>query len=340
MLVARASHCPARRYHHFWKVFVAITLGFMKRIVLAGGSGFLGRELAAYFLKTKWDVVILARSPRNTDNGCREILWDGQTQGEWQKELDGAAAVVNLTGKSVNCRYNATNRKEILESRVNSTRVIGEAIGQCISPPAVWLNASTATVYKHTFGEPWDESGAMDAVAEAKDKFSVEVAKAWEGALNDAKRSETRKISMRMAMVLGLGKNSVFPVLRRLARLGLGGHMGSGNQYVSWIHVTDFCRAVDWLIHREDLEGPINIVAPNPVTNREMMRLLRQSCGAPFGLPAAEWMLEVGAFFLRTETELLLKSRRVIPGRLLKSGFQFQFPTMGEAFTNLVASGH
>jgi len=236
----------------------------------------------------------------------------------------------------VNCRYTASNRKEILESRVNSTRVIGQAIGQCANPPPVWLNASTATVYRHTFGEPWDEAGAMDSIAEAKDAFSVEVAKAWEQALDEAKTPRTRKIAMRMAMVLGLGKNSVFPVLRRLVRLGLGGKMGDGGQYVSWMHVADYCRAVEWLIEHDDLSGPVNLVAPEPVTNREMMRLLRRACGVPIGLPATEWMLEVGAFLLRTETELLIKSRRVVPGRLLKSGFQFQFPTLALAFGDLV----
>jgi uncharacterized protein (TIGR01777 family) len=200
----------------------------------------------------------------------------------------------------------------------------------------VWLNASTATVYRHTFGEPWDEAGAMDSIAEAKNAFSVEVAKAWEQRLDEAKTPRTRKIDLRMAMVLGLGKNSVFPVLRRLVRLGLGGKMGDGGQYVSWMHVADYCRAVEWLIEHDDLSGPVNLVAPEPVTNREMMRLLRRACGVPIGLPATEWMLEVGAFLLRTETELLIKSRRVVPGRLLKSGFQFQFPTLALAFGDLV----
>jgi uncharacterized protein (TIGR01777 family) len=310
-------------------------LEFMKRIILAGGSGFLGQELAAYFRKAGWDAAVLTRSPRITENGARQARWDGCTHGEWERELNGATVVVNLTGKSVNCRYNSRNRKEILDSRVNSTRVLGEAISRCGNPPLVWLNASTATVYKHTFGEPWDESGAMEAVAEAKDAFSVEVAKAWEAALEQTVTPRTRKVAMRMSLVLGLGENSVFPVLRRLARFGLGGAMGSGNQYVSWIHIEDYCRAVEWVIDHAELAGPVNIVAPNPVTNRQMMRLLRQACGVPFGLPAAEWMLEVGAFLMRTETELLIKSRRVIPGRLSQSGFQFRFATLDAAFREL-----
>ncbi len=307
----------------------------MKRMIIAGGSGFLGQALARHFLQLGWDVVILTRSPGEAGLSGRPIRWDAETLGGWSKEMEGAAAVINLTGKSVNCRYNARNRKEILESRVNSTRVIGEAIGQCENPPPVWLNASTATVYRHTFGEPWDESGETETSKEAKDCFSVEVAWAWERALNAANTPRTRKVAMRLAMVLGLGENSVFPVLRRLTRLGLGGRMGSGRQFVSWMHESDFCRAVEWLLEHEELRGPINLVAPNPVPNAEMMRTLRRICHAPFGLPATEWMLEIGAFFLRTETELLLKSRRVVPGRLLKSGFTFEFPTIGEAFTEL-----
>lgn len=306
-----------------------------KRIVIAGGSGFLGQALAHHFLNARWDVVILTRSPGQSSLVGRQVGWDARTLGDWAREVEGSVAVVNLTGKSVNCRYHAQNRKEILESRVNSTRVLGDAIGHCAQPPQVWLNASTATVYRHTFGEPWDETGQTEATAEAKDRFSVEVAWAWEGALASASTPRTRKVAMRMAMVLGLGKNSVFPVLRRLTKLGLGGRMGSGRQFVTWIHENDSCRGVEWLISHRDLQGPANLVAPNPLPNSEMMRTLRQVCGAPFGLPATNWMLEIGAFVLRTETELLIKSRRVIPGRLLKSGFGFQFPTIQKAFEDL-----
>jgi uncharacterized protein len=306
-----------------------------KRIVIAGGSGFLGQALARHFLNADWEVVVLTRSPGQSGLAGRQIGWDARTLSDWTTELESSAGVINLTGKSVNCRYDARNRKEILESRVNSTRILGEAIGRCAQPPQIWLNASTATVYRHTFGQPWDETGETEAAAEAKDRFSVEVAWAWERALNEASAPRTRKVALRMAMVLGLGKNSVFPVLRRLTKLGLGGRMGSGRQFVSWIHENDFCRAVDWLIHHTDLEGPFNLVAPNPLPNAEMMRTLRQVCGVPFGLPATNWMLEIGAFVLRTETELLIKSRRVIPGRLLQSGFTFQFPVIREAFEDL-----
>jgi uncharacterized protein len=311
----------------------------MKRIIVAGGSGFLGRALAAHFLKAQWDVVILTRSPNQTSCAARELAWDACTVSSWRRELEDATAVVNLTGRSVDCRYNARNRKEILASRVNSTRVLGEAIGRWAQPPQVWLNASTATIYKHTFERPWDETGEIGATPEAKDAFSVEVARAWEGTLREARTPCTRKIAMRTAMVLGMGKNSVFPVLHRLVRLGLGGEMGTGRQFVSWIHEVDFCRAVEWLISHREIEGPVNLAAPNPLRNREMMRVLRQVCGVSFGFPAASWMLEVGAFFLRTETELIIKSRRVVPRNLLESGFQFRFPTIREAFEELTHRG-
>src|SRR6185503_12046295 len=241
----------------------------------------------------------------------------------------------NLAGRSVDCRYHARNRKLMMDSRVETTRVLGEAITRCANPPKVWLNASTATIYKHTFGPAWKEDGEIGATAEAQDAFSIEIATAWERAFNATKTPRTRKVALRSAMVFGHGANSVFPVLCRLARFGLGGRMASGRQYVSWIHETDFCRALDWLIDREEFTGPVNLAAPNPVTNSEMMATVRQLCGVPFGLPAAAWMLEVGAFFLRTETELIIKSRRVAPARLLASGFKFQFPELRAALENL-----
>ena len=306
-----------------------------RKIILAGGAGFLGQALAAYFGQTQWEVVVLTRSPGQPGMLGRPVAWDAVSSGPWQTELDGAMAVVNLTGKSVDCRYNARNRREILASRVNSTRVLGQAIAACAQPPQAWFNASTATVYRHTFDQAWDEKGQTEASAEAQDRFSVEVAWAWEQALAEAETPRTRKVALRTSMVLGLGRNSVFPMLCRLTRFGLGGRMGSGRQFVSWIHQRDYCRAVEWLIAHQEIVGPVNLTSPHPVENREMMRTLRQVCGVPFGLPAAGWMLEVGAFLLRTETELVIKSRRVIPGRLLESGFTFQFPTIREAFENL-----
>jgi uncharacterized protein len=297
----------------------------MKRIVLAGGSGFLGQTLARYFAQAGYEPAILTRAPKSAVTPGRAVYWNARTSGAWQTELEGAEAVINLTGRSVDCRYNGKNRREILESRVESTRAIGQAITACNAPPRIWINASTATIYKHTLGSAWDEAGEIGASDEANDSFSIEVARAWEGEFNSAQTPGTRKVALRAAMVLGSGRNSVLPVLMRLVRTGLGGKHGTGKQFVSWIHGEDFCRAVDFLIGRQDLAGPINVCAPNPLTNEEMMRVLREVAGRGFGLPARRWMLEIGAFFLRTETELMIKSRRVIPKRLLESGFVFQF---------------
>ncbi len=307
----------------------------MKRCILAGGSGFLGQRLAAHFEARGWEPIVLTRSP-DAKARFKEIQWDAKTIGPWAEALNGAEAVINLTGRSVNCRYTPANRRAILDSRVDSTRVIGEAIARCSNPPRAWLNASTATFYEHTFGPPHDEtSTAFGATMDAKDAFSVSVGRAWENALNDAVAPSTRKVALRITIVFGTVEGGVFQIMRRLAKLGLGGRMGSGRQFVSWIHEEDFCRAIEWVLTHEQLRGPINIAAPNPLTNAEMMAMFRRVCGAPFGLPASEWMLEVGAFFLRTETELLLKSRRVVSGKFAASGFEFRFPSFETALREL-----
>ena len=307
-----------------------------RKIILAGGSGFLGRTLADWISRRGWDVVVLARSRSSASAPGRWIAWDGAILGDWASEFDGTAAVVNLAGRSVNCRYYARNRREIMDSRIHSTRVIGEAIARCANPPPIWLNSSTATIYKHSFDQPMDEAtGVIGATCEAKDAFSIDVATAWERVFDEARTPATRKVAMRTAMVLGTEPGTVFRVLRRLARLGLGGTIAGGRQYMSWIHEHDFCRAIEWLIEHDDLSGPVNLAAPNPLPNREAMRLFRKTCGAPFGLPATEWMLEIGTFILRTESELVIKSRRVVPGRLLASGFAFTFPTLPAVLEDL-----
>jgi uncharacterized protein (TIGR01777 family) len=307
-----------------------------KRLILAGGSGFLGRALVQHFAALDWEVVVLTRHEALDILHARVVPWDGESIGEWAKELAGSQALINLTGRSVNCRYTATNRGIIMESRVKPTRILGEAIAGCEAPPRVWLNASSATLYRHTVDREWNESGTDFApTAAVRDHFSVEVIRAWESVLDEAVTPFTRKVALRTTMVLGHAENSVFPVLRRLAQFGLGGRMGAGTQFVSWLHQTDFCRAMEWLIGHEEVSGPVNVAAPTPLPNAEMMKLFREFVGAPFGLPAAEWMLEIGAFFLRTETELILKSRRVIPGKLLSGGFEFQHPTMRTALQDL-----
>ncbi len=305
------------------------------RIILAGGSGFLGGELAKHFCALGWEVIVLTRRPRVRGDGVKEVAWDARSLGNWEQFVDGAEVVINLTGKSVDCRYNEKNRRDIINSRVDSTRILGEAIAQCKHPPRVWLNASSATLYLHTFDTPMDENGLTGATPAAKDEFSIEVIRQWERAFDEAQTPRTRKVALRAAMVLGQERNSVFPVLLRLTKFGLGGHMGSGRQFVSWIHQKDFCRAIEWLIQHQEISGVVNVCAPNPLPNAEMMRMFRRVCVVPFGLPAPEWMLEIGAFFIRTETELIIKSRRVVPGRLLASGFQFQFPDLRGALKNL-----
>ncbi len=307
-----------------------------RRFVISGGSGFIGRLLGDRLVAGNNDVVVLTRSPRASAETIRQVGWDGRTLGDWAGALDGARALVNLAGRSVNCRYNERNRREILESRVDSTRVLGEAIARCEHPPPVWLNASTATIYKHTFDRPMDEAtGEIRATPEANDAFSIEVARAWERTLDEAPTPATRKVAMRTAMVFGAGAGGVFRVLRRLTRFGLGGAVAGGNQFMSWIHEDDFCRAVEWLIDRDDFSGPVNVASPNPIPHREMMRIFRRECGAPFGLPATRWMLEITAFVHRTEAELILKSRRVVPGRLLAAGFRFRFPKMEDAVRDI-----
>jgi len=305
------------------------------KIILAGGTGFLGSALAKRFCESEHEVIVLTRAPRGRADKIKELSWDGKSLGEWAELVDGADAVINLTGRSVDCRYTEANRRVILASRVDSTRVLGEAIARSKKPPRVWLNASSATIYKHTFTTPLDEAGETGATPEAKDEFSVEVIRQWERALKEAKTPATRKIPLRITMVFSAA-GGVFPVLRRLVRFGLGGRMGTGRQFVSWIHIEDFLRAVEWLLAQDEFSGPVNLAAPEPLPNGEMMRLLREKAGLPFGLPATEWMLEVGAVLLRTETELILKSRRVVPERLLAGGFRFHFPEMRAALQDLV----
>ncbi len=302
------------------------------KVVIAGGSGYLGRFVAAHFARQGHEVVILSRRAGAPVAGARMVEWDGRTLGEWARELNGAAVVINLAGRSVNCRYNARNREEILASRLDSTRVLAQAIAGCDPPPAVWLNSSSATLYRHAEDRPMDE-----ATGEIGKGFSVEVVQQWERAFFEAQTPGTRKVALRTAMVFGPGDDGVLGAFLGIVRKGLGGTLGSGRQYVSWIHIDDFLRSLDWLIQHPEIDGAVNVAAPNPLTNREMMRNLREACGQRIGLPATAWMLEVGAVVLGTETELLLKSRRVVPTRLLESGFNFRYPTLSGAVQQILA---
>lgn len=307
----------------------------MDKIILAGGSGFLGRELAQWYAERGREPVILSRAPAGRSAG-RTIAWDAKTLGPWVGELEDAAMVINLAGRSVNCRYNESNRRQMMDSRIYSTRVLGEAIRACASPPRVWCNLSTATIYKHSYERSQDEkSGEIASHPEAKDEYSIQVAQAWEKEFQAWAVPGTRKVILRASMVFGSQHGGVYEVLRRLVRFGLGGRMGHGRQYVSWIEIEDFCRVMDWLESNPNADGIYNVCAPNPVPNKEMMSILRKVLGMPFGLPAARWMLEVGAFLLRTETELIVKSRRVVPERLLHEGFEFKYAQLEEAIRAL-----
>jgi len=308
-------------------------------IVIAGGAGMLGRLLAPWLAAHAWQVHILSRRPLpSADPRIQFHPWDGQTLGSWSGLLEGSHALINLAGRSVNCRYTKRNRAAILASRIRSTEILAEAIARCARPPKIWLNSSTATIYRHTFGPAWTESGEIAATPAAKDAFSIEVARAWEAAFFTPTLPATRRVALRTAIVLARDPENVLTILLRLARLGLGGRMGDGRQWVSWIHGQDFCRAIEFLITPgpgESLAGPVNLAAPNPVPNAELMRVIRKIARRPFGLPAPRPLLELGALFLRTETELILKSRRVSPAKLNAADFQFLYPELQTAVEQL-----
>jgi uncharacterized protein (TIGR01777 family) len=307
------------------------------KIVIPGGSGQVGTLLARALHADGHDVVILSRRP--AVRPWRVVPWDGATLADWQTEIDGSDAVINLAGRSVNCRYNAANREAILQSRVLSTRVVGRAIARASRQPRVWLQASTATIYAHRYDGPNDEHsgilGGNESDAPRSWRFSIEVARAWEQAFDEAVTRGTRKIALRSALTLSPDPGGIFDAIRGLVRHGLGGRAGDGRQYISWIHYEDFVAAVRWLIDRDDVDGVVNVASPNPLPNAEFMRLLREAHGIPFGLPAANWMLEIGAVFMRTETELILKSRCVVPARLLEEGFRFTYPDWRSAARDL-----
>jgi uncharacterized protein (TIGR01777 family) len=305
------------------------------RIVIPGGTGQVGAILNRALVAAGHEVVILTRRPR----GDGQVAWDGQTLGAWAGVIDGSEVVINLAGRSVSCRYTKTNLTEMMLSRVRSARVVGAAIAGARRPPRVWLQMSTATIYAHRFDAPNDEAtgviGGWETGIPRHWAYSVDIAAAWERELDEAPTPRTRKLALRSAMVMSPDRGGVFHVLSRLTRLGLGGPVGGGAQYVSWIHEHDFGAAIQFLIDRDDLAGPVNLAAPDPRPQRDFMRELRQSRGVRVGLPAAKWMAELGAFAMRSDTELLLKSRRVLPGRLLDAGFEFRYARWPDAARDL-----
>ncbi|MBD3008972.1 MULTISPECIES: TIGR01777 family oxidoreductase [unclassified Streptomyces] len=306
------------------------------KIVLPGGTGQVGGILNRALTAAGHQVVVLTRRPVRDG----ETEWDGRTLGPWADAIDGSDVVINLAGRSVSCRYTDENLRAMMDSRVDSARVVGEAIAGARTPPRVWLQMSTATIYAHRSDAPHDEAtgviGGTESGVPGYWAFSVEIAKNWEREQERAKTPHTRKVALRSAMVMSPDRGGVFDHLLWLARLGLGGPVAGGAQYVSWIHDHDFVRAVEFLIDGDGVTGPVNLAAPAPLPHRAFMRALRRAWGVPVGLPATKWMAEIGAFVLRSDTELLLKSRRVVPGRLLEAGFAFDHAEWPQAAVDLV----
>lgn len=302
----------------------------MKKLIISGGSGFLGSLITDYFGDKFEEIVLLSRKRKPPKNKCRTVVWDAKTFSGWEKEFENADVVINMAGRSVDCRYTNRNKQLIMNSRVDSTRIIGKAIEQCKNPPHVWLNSSTATIYRHAL-----ETKMTEDQGEIGTGFSVHVAKAWEQAFFSSRTPQTRKVSLRTAIVLGKEGGALQPI-KKITQLGLGGKQGSGKQKFSWIHQDDFVRSIDFLIQHIDFEGVYNIVAPEPSTNEELMRFMRDILQVPLGIPSPKPILEVGAFLIRTETELLLKSRNVIPQRLVQRGFSFKYSDLKAALTDLL----
>lgn len=307
------------------------------KIVIPGGSGQVGSFLARHFLQAGHEVTVLSRTTRPSP--WKVALWDGETPGPWVQELEGTDVLINLAGQSVNCRYTARNRCILWASRTRSVRVLGRALERLKQPPRLWVQAGTATIYAHRYDAPQDEAtgimGGLEAGAPDTWRFSIDVAQAWEGEFNLIHTPKTRKVILRSAMTMSPDTGGVFDYLLHLVRFGLGGPVAGGQQYMSWIHDVDFIRTLEHIIAHEELAGPINIAAPHPLPQKDFMKILRDTWGIKFGMPVTRWMMEIGAFLLRTESELILKSRRVIPARLLESGFVFQYPHWDKAAANL-----
>jgi hypothetical protein len=307
------------------------------KIVIPGGTGQVGALLSRSLLAQHHEVVVLSRSGTSD---ARVVAWDGRTIGPWAGEIDGADVVINLAGRSVNCRYTEANLAAMMSSRVDSTRAVGLAIGQAARPPRVWLQMSTATIYAHRLDAPNDEAtgqiGGDEPGVPAYWKRSIDIAQAWERTQAEAATPRTRKVALRTSMVMNPDRGGIFDVLLGITRARLGGPIAGGHQFLSWIHDRDFTRAIELLIARDELDGPVNLAAPTPLPQRDFMAALRAAWGTRIGLPATRWMAGVGAFFLRTDPELTLKSRRVVPGRLLDAGFTFEFPAWPGAAADLV----
>ena len=301
----------------------------MKKLIIAGGTGFLGSVIIDHYSTQFDEIVLLSRKRAPQKNNVSTKIWDASTFSGWEKELENADVLINMTGRSVDCRYNQKNKDLILNSRVNSTQILGEAIAQCVNPPQVWINSSTATIYRHSLDKEMTE-----IAGEIGTGFSVDVATAWEKAFFESNTPSTRKVALRTSIVLGRDGGALQPI-KQITKLGLGGKQGNGEQKFSWIHEDDFVRSISFILDSE-LKGPINIVAPKPTTNEALMKAMRETLSIPFGIPSPKAILEIGALIIRTETELLLKSRNVVPQRLLDSGFTFNHPDLEETLQDLL----
>ncbi|MFD2564973.1 TIGR01777 family oxidoreductase [Aquimarina rubra] len=301
----------------------------MKKLIIAAGTGFLGNVLVEYFKNKAETIVIFTRGKNKSIENIKYVHWDAKTLGVWKQELEGADVLINMTGKSVDCRYHQKNKDLILSSRIDSTAILGKAILTCKKPPKVWLNSSTATIYRHSLDKEMDE---IDG--EIGTGFSVNVATNWENTFFSQPTPTTRKVALRTSIVLGKNGGALQPILN-LVKIGFGGKQGKGNQKFSWIHETDFARSLEFIIENPVIEGSVNIVAPKPSDNNNLMKTLRTVKKIPFGIPLPKPLLEIGAILIKTETELILKSRNVIPKKLQDHGFQFRYPNLTNAITNL-----
>lgn len=301
------------------------------KIVLAGGNGYLGKVLAEYYKPLAQEVIILSRKAGVDHENCKTIVWDGRTEGDWADNLNNADLLINLCGKNVNCRYTEKNKAEIINSRIVPTKLLGDAIDALETPPKLWINVTSATIYRHAEDRPQDED-----TGEIGYGFSIDVCRKWEDTFLEINTPRTRKVALRMGIVLGHA-DGAFPRLLNLVKCGLGGQQGDGQQYVSWVHEQDVAKSTEWLLQHDDLNGIINCASPEPLKNNDLMRSLRNAYGIPIGLPSPAWLLEIGAIVIGTETELILKSRWVLPKRLLESGYAFLFPKAEHAIKDILS---
>ena len=294
-----------------------------KKIVIAGGTGFIGTYLARKFTDSGYEVIIISRQPQQVNWNNREAI---------VKALENAELLINLAGKSVDCRYNEKNKKEIFGSRIDTTTALGKAILLCKNPPQLWINSSTATIYRHS-----EDRAITEEKGEIGKGFSVDVATSWEKAFFSFMLPNTRQVALRMAIVLGK-EGGVIKPFKNLVRFGLGGRQGNGHQMFSWIHIEDLFSIIVFIQGHNTLKGVFNTAAPNPITNKTLMQLFRKNMKVTFGLPSPGWLLKIGAIFIKTEAELVLKSRWVVPEKLLSAGYHFKYATMDEALKNILSA--